>query len=61
MRCRAMREPDRCPNCESYNTETVHTSHHGHTVEHVTVCHECPTQWTIEYGEPVVSEVVEHE
>jgi len=42
-----------CPECEGTVTERVHTERYTHMIEEVYICNECPTQYTIEYDNPV--------
>lgn len=43
-----------CPECGSWDTERVHTEWMGQMVEEVRICHECPTKFTVNYGNPFV-------
>lgn len=44
-----MNRYNRCPNCDSTNTEKVHTEQFTDMLEQVFVCNECPTQYTAKY------------
>jgi len=52
-----MRDTDACPECEGYDTEVVMTDWRTDHVERVKVCNDCPTQFTVSYGSPYVSDV----
>lgn len=38
-----------CPNCESKNTENVHTEEYNDMIERVMVCNDCPTQYNAQF------------
>lgn len=46
--------PQECPNCESWETERVHIEWYTYEVETVRICHNCPTQYTLNYADPQV-------
>jgi len=50
-----MRTHERCPNCESYDVEVVHTEWYSDYVERVKICKECPCQFTVSYGHPYIA------
>lgn len=49
-----MTNKDKCPECGSYDTETVHSEFRLDTAEQVRICNGCPTQYTVEYGNPII-------
>lgn len=51
----------KCPECEAYGSEVVHTEFYSDHIERIHICLECPTQWTVSYGDPRVREVETHE
>lgn len=52
-----MSNPTDCPECGCPFTETVHVSWSADEVQRVMVCDDCPTEWTIEYADPLVKDV----
>lgn len=46
-----------CPECESGDTEVVHTEFGADRIQRVRICNECPTQWTVTFAEPIVTDV----
>jgi len=38
-----------CPECESFDTERVHTEWFVRYLEETRICGDCPTQWTNTY------------
>jgi len=52
-----MNDHRRCPECDSYQTEVVHTEFYEDMVERVRICNDCPTQWDVVYGMPTVENV----
>lgn len=52
-----MREHIKCPECDSLDAEVVHTEWFADGVERIRICNECPTQWTVGYGNPIVTKV----
>jgi transposase-like protein len=49
-----------CPNCGGASgPERQATFHADDVVRVVFVCHECPTQFTVEYGDPEVVSTVD--
>lgn len=53
-----MQSHKRCPECDSPDTEVVHTEWYEDHCERVRICHDCPAQFTVSYGMPTVEEVV---
>lgn len=53
-----MSDHQTCPECGSIDSRHVHTEITTDTVERVHVCEDCPAEWTVEYGDPLVTEVV---
>jgi len=49
-----MNDPSRCPECDSLDTERVHVEWHMDMVETVRICGDCPVQYTVSYGDPIV-------
>jgi protein-arginine kinase activator protein McsA len=49
-----MFERKQCPECGDWNTERVHVEWLSDVVEEVRICEDCPTQYTISYGNPYV-------
>lgn len=43
-----------CPDCGSHDTERVHTEWLTAAVEETRICNDCPTQYTLSFGRPVV-------
>jgi len=39
-----------CPECESPDTECVHTEWYSDMVEETRICNDCPTQFTNQFG-----------
>jgi len=56
-----MNEHNRCPECDSLNTETVHREWFRDSVELTRICNACPTEWVVEYGDPIVKDVEQYE
>jgi protein-arginine kinase activator protein McsA len=52
-----MTDHRRCPECDCFDTEVVHTEFSRGMIERVRVCEECPTQWTVSYADPMVRDV----
>ena len=50
-----------CPECDSRDTEVVHTDFYRDMIERVRICNDCPTQWTVSYGDPIVQDVLTEE
>jgi len=50
-----------CPECDSINTEVVHTEWFSDMVERVRICNECPTEWTVSYGNPHIVDVEQYD
>lgn len=46
-----------CPECGSHETDVVHREFLSDLVEVVRVCTGCPTEWTVAYGNPIVTDV----
>lgn len=44
-----MMEHRRCPDCDSTDTERVHTEWHTDMLEEIRICNDCPTQFTNRY------------
>jgi uncharacterized protein YbaR (Trm112 family) len=40
----------RCPECDGFETELVHTSRHHDTIEETFICNDCPTQFVNKYN-----------
>jgi len=47
-----------CPECDSHDTEVVHTEFYRDMIERVRICNDCPTQWTVSYADPIVQDVL---
>lgn len=45
-----MNRYNRCPNCESFDTELVHTEQYSDMIEQVMVCEACRSQYTAKYN-----------
>lgn len=56
-----MSDEEQCPRCDSHNTERVHTEEFGEGIQHVYICRECPTQYTVVFGRPIVEDVYDTE
>lgn len=58
-----MREVLACPNCDSVDTEHAHTAVYPDEgmVHTVRVCNDCPTEYNVEYGSPLVTDVFTEE
>lgn len=56
-----MSEHKRCPNCDSLDVEVVHTEWYHDYVERIKICNECPTEFTVNYGNPFVDGYEVHE
>ena len=52
-----MSDHQSCPECGSYDTTVQHTDFHMDMVERVRNCNDCPTEWTVSYGDPIVKDV----
>lgn len=52
-----MFERKECPECGEWNSERVFVDWTAGGVEETRVCNDCPTQYTINYGDPVVTDV----
>jgi hypothetical protein len=50
------RTPRRCPECEGHATERVHTEWMGDVIEEVRICDDCPTEYTVSWGDPRLKE-----
>lgn len=48
---------ERCPECDGKDTEAVHTAWMRDAVEQTRICNDCPTQYTVSMGDPVVINV----
>lgn len=55
-----MREIHNCPECESFNTEVVCTEWYNDSVERTRICNDCPTEWIVNYGTPLIRKVKCH-
>jgi len=51
----------RCPECDSHDTSREWIEWHRDMVEEVRICEDCPTQWTVGYGDPHVKDVIQYE
>lgn len=49
-----------CPDCGSASTEPLNTQFYHDTVERVMSCEQCHSEYVVEFGDPVVTEVVRH-
>jgi len=45
-----------CPNCGSHSTNKEMMKEYGGEIQVVRTCEDCPTQYTLGYGNPVVME-----
>lgn len=45
---------DECPNCGRLKTEKVDVTWYADDVEETRICNECPTQYTLSFGQPVI-------
>lgn len=56
-----MNDHKQCPNCDSYETERVHTEWYSDLIEEVRICDDCPAQFTNNYNlfDSEVDEIVE--
>ena len=52
-----MNEHRSCPECNSHDTEHVHTEVMTDAIERVRVCNDCPAQFTVSYGDPVRTDI----
>ena len=52
---------EQCPNCESPDTECVHTEVFTDFIERVRICNNCPTEYVVDYGNPHVKDVTTYE
>ena len=53
--------PKTCPNCESIDTELQWTDNETDAVVHVRTCNDCPTEYTVEFGDPIYREVTTYD
>lgn len=44
-----MKQQAQCPECDSFDTERVHTEWYSDMVEGIRICNNCPTQYTNKY------------
>ena len=44
----------KCPNCDSEDVERVDLEEVSSGFEEVWICNDCPHQWIVEYGDPVI-------
>ena len=56
-----MNDHKRCPECDALDTEVVFTDWYNDMVERTRVCNECPTQWVVSYGKPIVRDVEQYD
>jgi len=56
-----MHDHKRCPECDSLDTSVEWTEWYNDHVERIRICNDCPTQWTVNYGDPRVSEVEKYD
>lgn len=56
-----MFNPGECPECGSINTDTVDTITMVDVIELVKVCHDCPTQYVVGYGDPMIKDVEQYD
>jgi len=49
-----MFERNECPECGGWDTERVHVEWMSDRVEETRICNDCPAQYTISYGDPLV-------
>lgn len=47
-----------CPECGSADTERVSQTRTADTIEEIRICNDCPTNYTVEFGNPMITEVV---
>jgi hypothetical protein len=45
-----MNNHKRCPECEGYDTERVHTEWFNDMLEEIRICNKCPVQFTNKYS-----------
>ena len=45
-------KPRECPECESWETERVHTEFWEDEIQVTRICNACPTQYDVMYGDP---------
>jgi len=53
-----MNDPERCPECESFNTERVHLESYTDEIVSTRICHTCPVQYDVSYGDPIKQNVI---
>ena len=51
----------KCPNCEGIDTDREHVEWYTYEVEEVRVCNECPTEYTLNYADPVIAHEETHD
>lgn len=49
-----MNDVKRCPECDSIDTEIVFTEDWSDCIRRTRICNECPTEWVIDYGNPMI-------
>lgn len=47
-----------CPECDSRDTECLHGTRLLEEYEEVWVCNDCPTEWVVSFGNPVIEETL---
>lgn len=52
-----MTDHEVCPECDSTDTDVVNTTVFNKAIERVRVCNDCPTQWSTEWIDPIVTDV----
>lgn len=45
---------EECPNCGRLKTEQVNVTWYSDDVEETWVCTDCPTQYSLSFGQPIV-------
>lgn len=49
-----MTDPSKCPECKAFHTKRVYSDFETHQVIEVRVCNDCPTEYQVTYGQPLV-------
>lgn len=51
-----MSDPQECPECGTWDTERVHSDiqTQSQRVIEVRICNDCPTEYEVEYGDPLI-------
>lgn len=50
-----------CPICGSFDKRMLNRERLQYSIEEVIGCNKCPTEWVVEFANPVVTDVINHE